>query len=102
MYYFNKNIFSALLILALCGGSICAQPFTDPPGGGQFLKRIEYNLLGNGLQNLKSKTEVEKLFFGDFNAKLEFFVEPSFEGAYGFRIVRDTLTASHLIELKSA
>jgi hypothetical protein len=85
-------------------------------GGRRFLKRVEHNFINNaykisngkkilkgkedGFYNLNSKTDVEKLLFGDFNAKLEFFVEPSFEGAYGFRIVRDSLEISYLLELK--
>lgn len=82
-----------------------AQPFEMPdivesPSGGQFLKRVEYNLLLHVEYNLKSKNDLEKLFFGDFNARLEFFVEPSFHGAYGFRIVEDSLPASYRIEVK--
>ena len=64
---------------------------------GRFLKRIENNMyLGN--YNLDGKWNVEKLFFGDFNAWLEFFYDPSQEGASGFRIVKKG--ASYILEVK--
>ena len=72
----------------------------DHPDGGAFLKRVENNLYMKWLYNLSSKGNVEKLFFGEFNAPVEFFHEPSFEGASGFRIVRDSLKKSYTIELK--
>ncbi|MDR1154570.1 MAG: hypothetical protein LBL04_07645 [Bacteroidales bacterium] len=63
--------------------------------GGHFVKRIEYNLRSrhDRSHNLDSKGKIEKLFFGDFNAEVEFFYLPSEEAAYGeaysgFRIVR--------------
>jgi hypothetical protein len=74
--------------------------------GGRFTKKIEYNFLAPGWRdnpgyyNIKGKTDIEKLLFGETNAKLEFFVAPSFEGSYGFRIVRDSLNTSYLLELK--
>jgi len=73
----------------------------DHVGGGVFSKRIEYNLLllGDGY-NFNSKGDVEKLFFGDFNAPVEFFYDPSFDGASGFRIVRDTLKEAYILEIK--
>lgn len=54
---------------------------------GRFLKRIENNMYG-GHYNLVGKRDFEKRFFGDFNARIEFFDEPYFEEASGFRIVR--------------
>jgi hypothetical protein len=55
-------------------------------GGASFTKRIEYNLLMlDGVYNLRIKGDVEKLFFGDFNAPVEFFYKPSFSGASGFK-----------------
>ena len=69
--------------------------------GGCFLKRVEYNLrIFKDGYNLDSKGDVEKLFFGDFNAPVEFFYEPSFEGASGFRVARDSLKTSYTFELK--
>lgn len=36
--------------------------------------------------NLKSKTDIQKVLFPDYNAPIEYFVAPSFDGSYGFRI----------------
>jgi len=86
-------------------------------GGGSFLKRVEYNILiqgdtseqnpnRKGLYNLSSKGDVEKLFFGDFNAPVEFFFNPSSESVplkgptSGFRIMRDSLDKSCILEVK--
>lgn len=100
MSYIGKKTV-LILLLSCCGGQIvAAAPFSESSSGGHFVKRIAYNFLANGLYNFAGKTEVEKLFFGDFNAKLEFFVALSFEGAYGFRIVRDTLEAMYSLEVK--
>jgi len=90
-------------------------PFTfsqnaDHIDGGHFIKRIEYNLLAKGRgdnsiifidrYNLSSKGDIEKLFFGDFNANVEFFFDPSFEGALGFRIMKDSLNVNNFLEIK--
>jgi hypothetical protein len=78
--------------------------------GQRFLKRIENNFINNwaqinngkedGFYNFDSKTYLEKLFFGDCNAKVEFFINPSFESVYGFRIVRDSSDISYILEIK--
>lgn len=51
-----------------------------------------------------NKRDVEKLFFGDFNAPFEFFFNPSSECKpnipSGFRIVRDTVHKSYILEIK--
>jgi hypothetical protein len=96
----NKKIFPVLFLSCFLIQTTAAQSSSESSEGGRFSKRIEYNFLIQGLHNLKSKTDVDKLFFGDFNAELEFLVEPSFEGAYGFRIVKDPLDASCRLELK--
>jgi len=68
--------------------------------GGPYLKRIEYNLIMfDDVYNIKSKGDIEKQFFGDFNAPIEFFYSPSFEGASGFRIVKDSMGV-YILELK--
>lgn len=73
----------------------------DHVGGGRFSKNIEYNMLWLEIgYNFNSKGDVEKLFFGDFNAPVEFFYKPSFDGASGFRIVRDTGKNSCFLEIK--
>jgi hypothetical protein len=86
--------------------------------GDCFIKKIEYNfidvrlakkvgdeLIMTGYQcNVSSKNDVEKLIFGDFNAPIEFFYAPSFEvsskGEAGFRIMRDSLGTSCILEVK--
>jgi hypothetical protein len=89
---------------------VCFSQNTEPVNGRKFLKRVENNFINNaqlifddgkvsGFYNFDSKTDMEKLFFGDFNASLDFFVRPSFEGAYGFRIVQDSLD-NYLLETK--
>lgn len=70
-----------------------------------FLKRIENNLaLSVANYNMKGKSNLEKLFFGDFNALLEFCYEPSSEMnpcvPSGFRIIKDSLNSSYILELK--
>ncbi len=78
--------------------------------GGCFLKRIENNYANSvrviepdgsvhGMYNLDSKSELEKRFFGDFNAPVEFFVAPSFEGSSGLRLYRDS-TGNWMLEAK--
>jgi hypothetical protein len=97
----TKKIFVITLLLCFLIQFATAQSASESSGGGMFTKRIEYSLLGSGDHNLNGKTEIEKLFFGDFNADLEFLIEPSFEGAYGFRIVGDSLKTSYRIEIKT-
>jgi len=102
-------------ILLVFFGGICFIPFALPQNvdhtagdhsvGGHFVKRVEYNLIieGSGkyrnLYNIKSKGEEEKLFFGNFNAPVEFFYSPSFDGASCFRIMKDSLGAT-ILEIK--
>ncbi|MDR1119414.1 MAG: hypothetical protein LBM08_00675 [Dysgonamonadaceae bacterium] len=70
-------------------------------GGASFTKRIEYNLIMlDEVYNLRSKGDVEKLFFGDFNALVEFFYKPSFSSASGFRLVKDSSDKSCTLEIK--
>ena len=72
---------------------------------GYYLKRIENNLREGGANyNMKSKSDIEKLFFGDFNALIEFCYEPSSEVnpcvPSCFRIIRDSLNSSYILEVK--
>ena len=69
--------------------------------GGSFIKRIEYNFDANAIinsppkYNTSSKGAMEKLFFGDINASVEFFFPNS-----GFRIVRNLSCTSYILEIK--
>jgi len=75
----------------------------DHVGGGEFSKRIEYNRIAFvNTYNFNSKGILEKRFFGDFNAPVEFFFDPSFirEGRYGFRLIIDSLKNTYTLEIK--
>ena len=78
----------------------------------EFLKRVENKYIVStikkdstgkekieGRDNVRSKGVVEKLLFGNTNGIVEFYVCPSFEGAYGFRTVRDS-SDTFLLEIK--
>ncbi len=50
---------------------------------------------------MDGKSRLEKLFFGDFNAPVEFFCSPPFAGASGIRLVRDLSSdAPYILEVK--
>lgn len=53
------------------------------------------------MYNVESKKGIEKRFFGDFNAKVEYFVDPSFRPIVGFRIYRDSSDTAYLLEVKA-
>jgi hypothetical protein len=112
---FSKKIF---IYCFLCGFYIPYVFSQDGVYGASFIKRIEYNLMDIQLAkevgdelviigykcNSGNKGDVEKLLFGDFNAPVEFFYAPSFEastdGETGFRIMRDSLNTSWILEVK--
>jgi hypothetical protein len=65
----------------------------------RFLKRIEHNMRSIYHYNLDGKSDIERLFFGDFNAPVEFAYLP--EGSdTGFRVVKDTSNTSYRLEIK--
>ena len=78
----------------------------DHTSTGFFTKTIEFNRSGSSKKfyNLSSKTDAEKLLFGDFNAPIEFFYEPCFSGdgieKIGFRILKDSLEKNYFFEIK--
>lgn len=51
--------------------------------------------------NLDGKTDIENLFFEDFNAPVEYFFEREFIEVLGLRIVRDSSDRYYLLEVKS-
>ena len=79
----------------------------------QFSKRIENNYIKSRLENvqpdgsikpfsnLDGKTDIENLFFEDFNAPVEYFFEREFIEVLGLRIVRDSSDRYYLLEVKS-
>ena len=68
--------------------------------GGLFKKSVEYNVVVLGGYNMSNKGGIEKLFFGDFNAPVEFIYEPSFKGSSGFRMMRDSSNTFYILEVK--
>jgi hypothetical protein len=109
----HKKIFISCFLCVLYIPCVFSQ---DGVCVASFIKRIEYNFIDVGLGkevgyelvgyqcNFGSKSDVEKLLFGDFNAPIEFFYAPSFEvsnkGETGFRIIRDSLNTSWILEYK--
>ena len=53
-----------------------------------------------GVDNIESKSPLEKVLFGNTNAKVEVVVEPSFDGAYGIRVITDSSETSSSLEVK--
>jgi hypothetical protein len=107
---FNKtdtSIMKKIVIISfLCGFFIPVTLSQNVENDGDFLKRIEYNLIEKGgfefnefttcdVYNLNSKGYKEKLLFGNFNAPVEIFF-----GEAGFRVVRDSLDTSYILEIK--
>lgn len=104
-----QKVTTIFLISIISLSSVFALP--NRPDG-LFQKRIENNYINNvivelpngkeeGMYNVESKKGIEKRFFGDFNAKVEYFVDPSFRPIVGFRIYLDSLDTSYLLEVKT-
>ncbi|GHT24543.1 hypothetical protein FACS189430_09620 [Bacteroidia bacterium] len=96
-------IYIVLSFVSLTGLSQPASLKFPDTSGRNFFKRIEYNFGSGGFNNFNCKTDMEKLFFGDFNAMVEFFIETSSEheeGPYGFRVFLDSLKTGYIIESK--
>lgn len=103
---------SLLLLCLFIQTSVLAQP--TPERGDKFLKRIENNYSSSDIHeeadgsrhgdyNFDSKTKNERLLFGDFNAPLEYILDPSFEasrdGTIGFRVYPDP-SGRQILEVK--
>ena len=106
---FMKKLFITVFLLVLVIPFVFSQvPVTwtivkeyGDEVGHHYVKRVENNfVIFDSYYNLSSKVGVEILFFGDSNALVEFSYEHLDEGAYGFRVVRDTLRKSHILEVK--
>ena len=69
--------------------------------GGRFLKRVEYNKsLSEDKYNLDSKKDIDKEFFGDRNAMVEFLFESPRDEASGFCIVSNSKNRRFTLEFK--
>ncbi len=93
-----KKIISTVLILMSCTLAFSQDDeiITIIPEMTRYWQKAEPNKI-DGQWNFETKTGVEKLFFGDFNAKVEFFLLPSFESSYGFRLIENA-DGSYAIE----
>jgi hypothetical protein len=97
----NRYVMKRLVIVVFFWCSLISFALAQNVEEGTFLKRVEHNMIMlEADYNLKSKGDIEKLFWGNFNAPVEFFYSPAFEGASGFRIVRDSLNNSCILEVK--
>lgn len=99
----KRIIFACLVYLSSIPFAFAQEE--DHLNSGHYLKRIENNIRGAiGNYNMRSKSDIEKLFFGDFNAPIEFCYSPSSEVdpciPSGFRIYRDSLNSSYVLEVK--
>lgn len=100
----KKILFSCFICVSSVSFAF-SQEIEDNLASGHFLKRIENNLTESAANyNMKSKSDLEKLFFRDFNAPLEFCYEPSSEinpcEPSCLRIIRDSLDSSYILEVK--
>jgi len=100
-----KRIILACFVCVFSIPFAFSQNVEDQFNCGLSSKRIENNMtFGVGIYNIYNKSDIEKLFFGDFNALIEFCYEPSPEFnpcvPSGFRIIRDSLNSSYILEVK--
>ena len=100
-----KRIILACFVCVFSIPFAFSQNVEDQFNCGLSSKRIENNMtFGVGNYNIYNKSDIEKLFFGDFNALIEFCYEPSPEFnpcvPSGFRIIRDSLNSSYILEVK--
>jgi hypothetical protein len=65
-----------------------------------FKKNIEFNYYGSGFHNLNVKTDIERLLFPRHNSYVEFFINPSFSGSYGFCIDKSNDLNSYSLSIK--
>jgi len=66
----------------------------------QYFRVSKENNWRDTQSNWESTRDVERLLFGDFNAPVKFFYAPSLHRLSGFRIVRDSLNSSYILEVK--
>lgn len=88
------------LIISLFLTSLAFAQKSEVIQSARYSKTIESNRTAAGMYNLDSKSDNERLLFGDFNAPVEFLFVPSFDGISGWRIYRDSLDKGYLLEVK--
>lgn len=95
-----KKILSTTLLSVCLFGVSFAQK-SEVIQSIRYFKTVEPNRTADGRYNLSGKRyDVEKLLVGDFNALVEYFYAPSFDGAASLRIYRDSLNQTYLLENK--
>jgi hypothetical protein len=103
----KKAIFLvAVLIIFSC--QVTLSQNADHIECGHFLKRIEYNVIAQGMTdadkryNLDGKSILDRILFGSINSPVEFVFEDSPEGddeVFAFRIVGNSRTDSFQLEI---
>lgn len=78
-----RTVHLTVLVLLILANPVYSQVNRE---GVVFKKTIEPAMIAYGLHNTKGKNAIQNMFFTDENSLLEFHVEPSFKGAYGFKI----------------
>lgn len=94
-----------LVVVVMLWGEVLVSHGADHVDGGYFLKRIEYNILMKGgteadnLYNLRSKSAIDRAFFGETNSPVEFVIRTSFDGTSGFRIIKGSSDSVYRMEV---
>lgn len=89
-----------LIIIAFtCTVSVYGNHTIIPDSTVRYTKTIEPNRL-DASDSVSHKTRLDKRFFGDFNARLEFLLEPPFKSTIGLRIYKMPNNTSFMLEAK--
>lgn len=94
-----------IAIIAIFFGQYSLSQNKNNIESGYFLKTIEYNIVMKGRTesdnqyNLKNKSTIDRVFFGETNSPIEFVIQTSFNGASGLRIIKDSSDNIYRIEI---
>lgn len=98
-----------LSAVALCAFGRAVAGIPDWPDGRHLPERIETtrltriieaNRTSDGSYNVASKSDEGRLLFGDFNARVEYLLEPSFSASLGCRIYRGATDTAYVLEVE--
>lgn len=93
-----KTLFLTIALLTLTTASVFAQEFRID-SSVRYTKTIEPNRLDTS-DSVSGKTGLDRRFFGDFNARVEYLLEPSFSPTLGLRIYKMPGDTSFVLEAK--
>lgn len=93
-----KTLFLTIALLTLTTASVFAQEFRVD-SSVRYTKTIEPNRLDTS-NSVSGKTGLGQRFFGDFNARVEYLLEPSFSPTLGLRIYKMPGDTSFILEAK--